>query len=91
MPKNIHGWKRREDDNLRVEVRAHYFGKKWTFRRRSREEPEFTPIEEPTLEDYQQLYEMLFNKYQRKHLSWDHLQSVRTEIEARGGTVDSDD
>ncbi len=89
--KNIHGWKRREEDGLRVEIRARFFGKQWTFRRRSREESEFTPIEEPTVEDFKQLYEMLFAKYQRKHLSWDHLQSARAEVEARGGSVDSDD
>ncbi len=65
------------EDGRKREVRAQLFGSKWSFISRCQDEEDWTEHEAPSLE------EILFNKYQRKHGSWDHVQGVRKLIEAK--------
>ena len=81
--RNEHGWRTRTPDGAKREVRAHLFGKRWTLKAKVEGEDEWTTYEEPLLEDLLELREVLFNKYQRKHLALEHLTSVEQLIRER--------
>ena len=81
--RNLHVWKTRTADGRRREVRAQLFASKWTLTSRCEDEADWTTHDPPLLEDLVDLEVVLFNKYQRKHLAWDHLDGVRKQIEAR--------
>jgi len=83
--RNLHVWKTRTADGKKREVRAQLFGAKWTLTSRCADEEEWTTHEPPLLEDLEELHGVLFNKYQRKHLAWEHLEGVKKLIEARTG------
>jgi len=87
--RNLHVWKTRTPDGRRRQVRAQLFGAKWTVTSRCEDEEDWTTHEPPSLEDLEELYRILFNKYQRRHLAWEHLAGVRKLIEARGGEAPS--
>ena len=83
--RNLYQWKTRTDDGEKREVEAQLFGTRWTFRsrpssRRSDEDADWEDHGKPRLEDLQELESMIFNKYQRKHASYDQLESVRKLI-----------
>ncbi len=83
--RNLHAWKTRTAHGRRRQVRAQLFGSRWTLTSRCEDEEDWTTHDPPLLEDLVELQEVLFNKYQRKHLAWEHLAGVRRLIEARGG------
>ena len=83
--RNLHVWKTRTADGRSREVRAQLHASKWTLTSRYKGEEDWTTHERPRLEDLVELHEVLFNKYQRKHLAWEHLQGVRSLIEAKAG------
>lgn len=82
--RNLYQWKTRTADGEKREVEAQLFGAKWTFRSRLssrlRGEDEWTVHKKPLLEDLEELETMIFNKYQRKHVSYDQLVGVRKLI-----------
>lgn len=86
--RNTHGWTVRTADGQKREVRAHLFGKRWTFKTQLRGEDEWTDLEEPELDDLYALYEVVMNKYRRKHMAWDHVQHVIDRITEMGGSVE---
>ena len=86
--RNLHAWRTSTDDGRRREVRAQLFGSVWTVESREGEEEDWTRHDPPALEDLIELHDVLFNKYQRKHLAWEHLRSVRTLIDERGGSLE---
>lgn len=75
----------RTADGRKRQVRAQLFGSKWTLTARCEDEEDWVTLDPPDLEDLESLHEILFNKYQRKHLAWEHLESVKKLIDARGG------
>ena len=81
---NLYQWKTRTADGEKREVEAQLFGGLWQFSSRpsSRrgEGEEWTIHEKPSLEDLEALESMIFNKYQRKHVSYDQLAGVRELI-----------
>ena len=81
--RNLHAWRTRLEDGRKREVRAQLFGAQWTISSRCQDEEEWTVHDPPSLEDLEALHETLFNKYQRKHLAWEHVESVQKLIEAR--------
>ena len=81
--RNLHARSTRTADGRKREVRARLFGSTWTLTSRCEDEAEWTTHDPPLLEDLVNLQEVLFNKYQRKHLAWEHLVGVRKLIEAR--------
>lgn len=81
--RNLHAWKTRTADGRRREVRAQLFGSKWSLSSRCEDEADWTPHDPPQLADLERLQEVLFDKYQRKHLAWEHLCGVRELIAAR--------
>lgn len=83
--RNLHAWKTRLPDGRSREVHAQLHASKWTVTSRDKGEEGWTTHDPPRLEDLVDLHEVLFNKYQRKHLAWEHLQGVRKLIEAKAG------
>ncbi len=81
--RNLYVWKTLTDDGRKRQVQAQLFGAQWMFSSRLDDEEDWTDHENPALEDLEDLEEMVFNKYQRKHAAWDHLNSVRKLVAAR--------
>lgn len=81
--RNLHAWKTRLTDGRKREVRAQLFGSRWSLTSRCSDEEEWTAHVPPLLEDLQELEEILFKKYQRKHVAWEHLVGVRKLIADR--------
>ena len=55
------------------------------FRRRRSRDERWTYYDDPLLEDLLALHEILWRKYQRKHLSWEDFEAVGELIRDRGG------
>ena len=87
--RNQHGWTHRTEEGRKREVCARLFGRRWTFEAKHADEDDWAPLD-PTLEDLLELRRVLFQKYQRKHLAWEHLRSVEELILARGGSWEED-
>jgi hypothetical protein len=85
--RNQHVWKTKTAEGEKREVRAEKFGKKWRIQAKVKGEDHWTYYETPLLEDLLELYDVLFRKYQRKHLSWEDLEAVGGLIKDAGGTV----
>jgi hypothetical protein len=81
--RNLHVWKMRDAEGQKREVQAQLFGARWVLSSRTVGEEDWTVHDPPLLEDLEELEQVLFRKYQRKHLAWEHLVSVREMIAAR--------
>lgn len=49
-------------------MRAAWDSRSWSFVQTYKDEPDWTPILSPSLEDYESLRDFLWRKYQRKRL-----------------------
>ena len=78
--RNLYAWKTKNEDGEKRLVEAQLFGAKWTFVSRLKSEEEWTEHKKPLLEDLEELEYLIFNKYQRKHVSYDQLLGVRKLI-----------
>ena len=83
--RNLYVWKMRTDEGEKREVQAELTGSKWTVMSRLGKEEAWVVHAKPSLEDLEDLETKLFNKYQRKHGSWENVLSVRKLIAQRGG------
>ncbi len=83
--RNTHTWKHNTDTERR-EVRAEKFGGKWKIQAKLKHDEKWTYYDVPELEDLVELRRVLFNKYQRKHLSYEDVAAVELMIRERGGT-----
>ena len=84
--RNTHIWKTETPEGEKREVRAVKFGKRWRLQAKVKGEDSWTYYDEPLLEDLIELHTVLFNKYQRKHLSWEDIAAIEKMITDRGGT-----
>ncbi|MGB8169296.1 MAG: hypothetical protein WCF18_17490 [Chthoniobacteraceae bacterium] len=89
--RNYHTWKTVTDDGDKREVRAEKFGKRWRLQAKLKSEDRWTYYDDPLLPDLLELREVLWRKYQRKHLSWEDIEAVDKLIRDRGGEVPSED
>lgn len=85
--RNVHIWKTTTEEGEKREVRAEKFGKKWRVQAKLKHEERWTYYDEPLLEDLIELRDVLWRKYQRKHLAWDDIAGVDKLIRDRGGQV----
>ena len=85
--RNVHVWKTKTEDGEKKEVRAERFGGNWRFQAKLKSEDNWTYYDVPTLEDLEQLRDVLWRKYQRKRLPWDDVASIDKMITDRGGVV----
>ena len=84
--RNVHVWKTTNADGEKREVRAEKFGKRWRLQAKVKGEEGWTYYDDPLVADLIELRDVLFRKYQRKHLSWEDLAAVEKLITERGGT-----
>lgn len=85
--RNIHVWKTRTAEGGRREVRAEKFGKRWRLQAKLKDDQGWTYYEAPLLEDLLALRDVLWRKYQRKHLSWEDIVAIDALIEERRETI----
>lgn len=85
--RNTHIWKTKTETGEKREVRAEKFGKQWRVQAKVKGEERWTYYETPPLEDLIELRDVLFKKYQRKHLSWEDIEAIDKMIADRGGPV----
>ncbi len=88
--RNVHVWKTKTAEGEKREVRAAKFGKRWTIQAKLKGEETWTYYDVPLLDDLLELREVLWRKYQRKHLSWEDVTAIDQMIEERGGKVPAD-
>lgn len=84
--RNVHVWKTTTEEGEKREVRAEKFGKKWRLQAKLKHDERWTYYDDPLLEDLIELRDVLFRKYQRKHLSYEDVAAVEKMITDRGGT-----
>ena len=85
--RNLHTWKTITEDGDKREVRAEKFGKRWRLQAKLKQEENWTYYEDPLLSDLLELRDVLWRKYQRKHLSWEDIAAIDKLIVERGGEV----
>ena len=76
LMRNVHVWKTVTEDREKREVRAERFGGKWRFQSKLKSDV-------PTLEDLEELRDILWRKYQRKRLPHDDVVSIDAIIAER--------
>jgi hypothetical protein len=81
--RNVHVWKTVGEDGEKREARAERFGGKWRFQAKRRSEAVWTYYDTPSLEDLEELRDILWRKYQRKRLPWDDVASIDKMLEER--------
>lgn len=85
MTKNqIHEWHDRTEDGLRRYVRGYWNSREWTIRVLNKEEGEWQLIENPSVELWLALRDVLWRKYQRKRLPVKFIQKVDAILEDLG-------
>lgn len=85
--RNVHVWKSTTETGEKREVRAEKFGGRWRLQSKAKSEERWTYYDDPLLPDLIELHDVLWRKYQRKHLSWDDIAGVERLIVERGGEV----
>jgi len=85
--RNVHIWKTTTTDGGKREVRAEKFGGRWRIQAKLKHEESWTYYDDPLLEDLIELRDVLWRKYQRKHLAWEDVAAVEKLIRDRGGEV----
>jgi hypothetical protein len=89
--RNLHVWKTKTEEGEKREVRAEKFGKKWRLQAKVKSDPNWIYYDTPLLADLLELRDVLWRKYQRKHLSWEDVEQVDQLIREAGGQVPQDD
>ena len=79
--RNVHTWKQVTPEGEKREIRASKFGKEWKLQSKLRHEEIWTYHDVPLLEDLEELYDILFRKYQRKRLAYDDVVAVQKMVE----------
>ena len=85
--RNQHVWKTKTAEGEKREVRAEKFGKQWRLQAKLKSDERWTYYDTPLLEDLVELRDVLFRKYQRKHLAWEDLAAIEKMILERGGEL----
>jgi len=89
--RNTHIWKTRTADGERREVRAEKFGKRWRLQAKLAGDDEWTYFDVPLLDALVELRDVLWRKYQRKHLAWEDVAVMDAMIaERRESTAPND-
>jgi hypothetical protein len=78
--RNEHVWKETTPEGERREVRAVKFGNHWRIQSKLRGEEMWTYHDEPALDDWKQLHDILFRKYQRKRLPYEDVLAIEQKI-----------
>jgi hypothetical protein len=75
-----HEWRSRDEENQVVIIRAEWDSIKWNFTYTTKKDPEWHDLPTPLLHHFEELREILFNKYQRRRLPWRFVEELDTHI-----------
>ena len=75
-----HEWRSRDEENNVVIIRAEWDSLKWNFTYTTKKDPEWHDLTEPLLHHFEELREILFNKYQRRRLPWRFVEELDAHI-----------
>ncbi|MBL9143128.1 MAG: hypothetical protein JNM99_05535 [Verrucomicrobiaceae bacterium] len=89
MTKNqVHEWHETRPEGGKHYFRAHFDGVRWKFSHTTPEDVDWPVIDEPELDVWEALRDVLFRKYQRKRLNYKLLESVdQILVRVRAGEV----
>lgn len=76
MPRQ-HVWTEREEDGVRREVRATWFGREWRLQSKRTDEEAWNYHQRPPFSDLVALLDVIERKYQRRRATIDELEAVR--------------
>ena len=80
MPRQ-HVWTEREDDGVKREVRATWFGRAWRLQSKRRDEEQWTYHEPPLHADLVTLQELIERKYRRRRATIDELSAIEKLVQ----------
>jgi hypothetical protein len=80
MPRQ-HVWTDREDDGVKREVRATWFGRAWRFQSKRSDEERWTYHERPRREDLLALENLIARKYRRRRATIDELNAIEKLVQ----------
>ena len=83
MPRQ-HVWIERDDDGVKREVRATWFGRAWRLQSKRGDEERWTYYERPLRNDLLTLQELIARKYRRRRATIDELGAVEKLIRLYG-------
>ncbi len=75
MPRQ-HVWTEREDDGVKREVRATWFGRAWRLQSKRSDDEQWTYHERPRREDLVALQQLIERKYRRRRATFDELSAI---------------
>jgi hypothetical protein len=73
-------WRERSEDGRVRIIRAGWDTRGWNFEETYKDLPDWHPLPNPSLEDYEALRDFLWRKYQRKRLPWRFIEQVDGQI-----------
>jgi hypothetical protein len=85
--RNLHVWKTKTEEGEKRRCARRKFGKRWRLQAKVKGEENWTYYDTPLLADLLELRDVLWRKYQRKHLSWEDVEQVDRLIVEAGGEV----
>jgi hypothetical protein len=90
MTKNqVHEWhENRAEDGKKRYFRAHWNSRAWTFQKTEPEDEEWLRFENPGVEVWVALRDVVFRKYQRRRVPYRLLQGLDAKLEELGVKVD---
>ena len=76
LTSQTHEWRSRDADGVVHIIRAEWDSREWHFQVTTKKDPEWHDVPQPTLEQFEELHDVLQRKYQRNRNSWDHVEHV---------------
>lgn len=80
---NQHIWKETTPEGEKREVRAIKFGGVWRIQAKLKNDEDWTYYDVPTLEDLNELRDVLFRKYQRRRAAYEDVVLIEKMIRER--------
>ena len=90
-PHTLHEWRERAEDGNHRFYRVWRGKGKWHFTTTLKTDPDWVTVDDPDLDFLTSLREKLFDKYQRRRVSWEQVVEIDKMIEAKGGTVPTEE
>jgi hypothetical protein len=80
MPRQ-HVWTERDEDGVKREVRATWFGGAWRLQAKRTDDEQWTYYEPPRREDLLTLQELIGRKYRRRRATIDELKAIKKLVQ----------
>jgi hypothetical protein len=80
MPRQ-HVWTEREEDGVKREVRATWFGRAWRLQSKRSDDEQWTYHDRPRREDLVALHDLIERKYRRRRATFDELTAVQKLVQ----------